>query len=320
MYPSFRSIVFIALPAVALLLVAPATVSAQIVDVTDGYLDIFELTDGRVIDIGELGGGIIGSPSTHKITVPAQPTMPSPPMPSDGRLTGTVHGKLRVVFLTDRNSDGFINGGDLDSAFDVSWQLVGFDKAVGAGSAAFQSTTAVGPEGTARPFGPGDSVNFPPTAGGTNSVWSVSTCDGTGFNPNTGNNICSPFAITSASPYTGFVDYTFPLSIPTVNDFTPGLTISPLNWIIAATVANRAEASPPGNVTFGPTAIYSPQLAVTESQTDLFGPNTLFNFPGEQANVPKGGLLTSVQIQVTPEPTSLALLAMAGAIMFRRRK
>ena len=294
--------------------------SAQIVDVTDGYLDYFELTDGRIIDIGELGGGVIGNPNQDKITVTPQPTMPSPPFPSDGRLTGTVHGKLRVVFLTDRNSDGFINGSDLDAAFDVSWQLVSFDKGVGIGSSAFQSTTAVGPEGTPRPFGPGDSVNFPPTGGGTASVWSVSTCDGTGFNPNTGNNFCNPFAIPAAAPYTGFVDYTFPISVPGVNDFTPGLTISPLNWVIAAAVANRAEAQPPGDVIFGPTAIYSPQLAVQESSLDLFAPNTLFNFPGEQANVPKGGVLTSVQINVVPEPSSLALLSLAGVVLLRRRK
>lgn len=295
-------------------------VHAQIVDVTDGYLDYFQLTDGRNIDIGELGGGVIGNPNQDKITVTPQPTMPSPPMPSDGRLTGTVHGKLRVVFLTDRTGDGFINGSDLDSAFDVTWQLVGFDKSVGIGSSAFQSTTAVGPEGTARPFGPGNSVNFPPTSGGTASVWSVSTCDGTGFNPNTGNNICNPFAITSAMPYTGFVDYTFPISIPGVNDFTPGLTISPLNWVIAAAVANRAEASPSGDVIFGSTAIYNPQLAVQESSLDLFAPNTLFNLPGEQANVPKGGVLTSVQINVIPEPSSLALLSLASVVLVRRRK
>lgn len=317
---SLRISLIVSCVACAVVSALSTNVSAQIVDVTDGYLDVFELTDGRVIDIGELGGGIIGDPTTHKIDVTAQATSPSPPLPSDGRLTGTVHGKLRVVFLTDRTGDGFINGADLDSAFDVTWQLVGFDKNQGPSSAQFQSTSAVGPEGTARPFGPGNSVNFPPIAGGTASTWSVSSCDGTGFNPNTGNNICSPFAIPSSSPYTGFVDYTFPVSIPFSNDFTPGLTISPLNWILAAAVANRAEASPPGDVIFGPTAIYDPQLAVTESGLDLFAPNTLFNFPGEQANVPKGGVLTSVQIHVTPEPCSLSMLLVAGVLVKRRRR
>lgn len=299
-------------------------VKAQIVDVDAGYLDTFALTDGRVIDVGELGGGIQGQPNVHKVSVAAQTPSagPWPPNnPIDGRLTGTVNGRLRVVGLTDRNSDNFINGSDLDLAFDVAWQLIGFDKNLGPNSAFFVTDTAVGPEGTVRPWSP-SSVNFPPTAGGTASVWNVSTCDGTGFNPNTGNNICNPFAIASppAASYTGFVNYTFPVSIPGVNDFTPGLTISNINWVIAALVGNTAEASPPGAISYGFNAAYNPVVAVNESNTDLLAANLLLNFPGEQANVPKAGLLTTVQINVTPEPASLALLAIGAVVLVRRRR
>lgn len=290
----------------------------QTFDVDNGYLDTFNLTDGRIIDIGELGGGVIGNPNQHKIFVPAQNTAPSPPLPVDGRLTGIVHGKLRVVFLTDRTGDGFINGSDLDQALDVSWQLVGFDKGQGPGSAAFVSSVLVGPEGTPATHAP--SVNIPPTAGGTASVWNISTCDATGFNPNTGTTFCNQFAIPGTSPYTGFVDYTFPVSIPYSNDFTPGLTVSSLNWVLAALVGNTGEAVPPGAIAYGTTPAFDPITAVNESNADLFGPNTLLNFPGETANVNKAGLLTSVQISVTPEPTTLALFAMASLAIIRRRR
>jgi hypothetical protein len=300
------------------LVIGIQTVSAQIVDVDAGYLDTFNLTDGRVIDVGELGGGVIGDPNQHKIFVTPQNTIPSPPLPVDGRLTGTVHGKLRVVFLTDRTGDGFINGSDLDNAFDVSWQVVGFDKTQGNASAAFVPSVVIGPEGTVATHAP--SVNIPPTPGGTASVWNISTCAAGGFGPNTGNTFCNQFAITSATPYTGFVDYTFPVSIPYSNDFTPGLQISNLNWILAALVGNTGEAQPPGAIAYGTTAAYDPINAINESNTDLFGPNLLLTFPGETANVNKANLLTSVQINVTPEPASLCMLALGALVGLRRKR
>jgi hypothetical protein len=302
-----------------LVLVVCSQVSfAQVVDVDQGYLDTFDLTDGRILDIGALGGGLEGQPGVHKISVAPQATVPSPPLPSDGRLTGTVHGKLRTVFLTDRTGDGFINGGDLDHAFDVTWELVGYDKNLGPGSAFFRQSSNPGPEGTPPPFGDPPSVNFPPGAGGTASVWNIAACDGTGFNPGTGSSFCNPFAIPAATPFTGFVDYTFPVSIPGVNDFTPGPTIGPTNWIFTALVGNTADAAG-GVISYGRNALFNPQLGVAESLTDLFAPATLLNFPGGAANIPKANLLASVQIEVTPEPSS-GLLALAASIVAIRRR
>jgi hypothetical protein len=290
---------------------------AQPVDVDAGYLDTFNLTDGRIIDVGELGGGIQGNPNVHKIFVTPQATTPSPPMPVDGRLTGTVHGKFRVVFLTDRTGDGFINGGDLDHAFDVAWQLVGYDK--GPGTAAFIQDSNPGPEGTPRPYGDPASVNFPPTAGGTSSTWNIAACDATGFNPGSGNNFCNDFAIPSNMPFTGFVDYTFPVSIPYSNDFTPGLPVSNLNWILTALVGNTSDAGG-GPVTYGRTAAFDPAVAVAESNTDLFQPALLLNYPGETANIPKANLLTTVQISVVPEPATGVLGLVLASLAMRRRR
>lgn len=311
---------FVVLFCTAIAVATAVPVSAQ-TDVTDGYLDRFDLTDGRMIDVGELGGGVIGNPNQDKITVTAQPTSPSPPMPTDGRLTGTVHGKFRITFLTDLNGDTFINGSDLDQAFDVAWQLVGFDKDLGPSSAFFVSDVPVGPEGTPWNHTPPASVNFPPNPGGTASTWNVAGC-GTpnGFDVGGGTENCNPFAISAATPYTGFVDYTFPISIPGSSDFTPGLTISDINWIITAVVGRTAEAQPPGPITYGRNALFDPQLAVNESSLDLFGPNTLFDFAGEQANVDKGNLLTTVQINVTPEPGTIALVGFGSLLMLRRRR
>jgi hypothetical protein len=288
-----------------------------------GYLDYFELSDGRVIDVGALGGGLDNQPTVHKTSVTAQPTSPNPPNPTDGRLTGIIHGKFRIVGLTDLSGNGFIAGEDLDLAFDVSWQLVGFDKNQGPASAFFVQDSPVGVEGTLRPYGPGNSVNFPPTPNGTAAVWNVAACDGTGFNPGTGSNFCNPFAI-GAPFFTGFVDYTFPVSIPApnagANDFTPGLVVGSTNWILAALVGRRAEATPAGPISYGFTPAFSPVLAVNESENDLFGPNTFLNFPGETANVAKATLLTTVQIEVTPEPGTLAMLGLGLAFCVRRRR
>ncbi|MBI5763299.1 MAG: hypothetical protein HZA51_07230 [Planctomycetes bacterium] len=290
----------------------------QPVEVDQGYLDTFNLTDGRVLDIGALGGGLEGQPGVHKITVSPQPTSPSPPFPVDGRLTGTVHGKLRVVFLGDRNADGFINGGDLDAAFDVTWELIGYDKNAGPSSAFFRQSSNPGPEGTPPPFGNPPSVNFPPTPGGTASVWNIAACDGTGFNPGSGNSFCNQFAIPAATPFTGFVDYTFPVSIPGVNDFTPGPTVGPTNWIFTALVGNTSDAVG-GVISYGRNALFNPQIGVTESLTDLFAPALLLNFPGEDANIPKANLLASVQIEVTPEPAT-GLLVIGGLLVALRRR
>lgn len=297
-------------------------VMAQEVVIDAGYLDYFALTDGRNIDVGALGGGIEGDPNTHKIFVAKQASAPSPPLPLDGRLTGTVHGKFRVVGLTDRNGSGFIESGDLDNAFDVSWQLVLVDK--GSNTASFVQSVGVGPEGTANPFFPPASVNFPPIAGGTASAWNISTCDVTGFNPNTGSTFCNPFAILAppgppVESYTGFVDYTFPVSIPYLNDFNPGLTVNAPgeNWIITALVGNTSLAG--GPVAYGHTPAFDPNLAIIEADTDLVGPNTTLDFPGEEANIPKANLLTTVQINVTPEPGTLALLGMGILGLLRRR-
>ncbi len=290
--------------------------------IDDGYLDYFVLTDTRVIDVGTLGGGLDNDPSATKTIVTAQATTPSPPMPSDGRLTGIVHGKFRVNFLTDVSGDGFINGTDLNALFDVSWQLVGFDKNIGNASAFFESSVAVGPEGTARTFGPPDSVNFPPTAGGTASAWNIAGCSTNGgFDVGSGLENCNQFAIDTDITlfYTGFIDYTFPVSIPGTNDFTPGPMISTTNWVLAALVANTADAVG-GAVAFGSTPAYDPEVAVINSETDLFGPNTLLNFPGEQANVAKANLLTTVQISVVPEPSTVGLLVLGGLFLARRRR
>ncbi|MFQ5492403.1 MAG: hypothetical protein ACE5GE_16960, partial [Phycisphaerae bacterium] len=176
-----------------------------------GYLDFFELTDGRTIDVGANGGGLENDPNTNKIFVNAQPSG----VASDGRLTGTVHGKFRVVNLLDQTGEGFINGADLDSLFDVSWQVVGWDKNLGPGSAFFVPNQLVGPEGSVPPWGT-QAVNLPPVAGGTASIFNLAGCDAGGLNPGSGSNFCSPFAVTGS--YTGFIDYTFPVSIPGTED------------------------------------------------------------------------------------------------------
>ena len=135
--------------------------------IDDGYLDRFDLADGRKVDIGELNGGIIGNPNADKINVVKQGTSggPWPPqiLPSDGRLTGIVHGKFRVINLGDRTLDGFVNGDDVDDFFDVAWQLVEFDKQQGPGTAGFSANQAIGPELSVG-FDP-TSLNFPPKCG-----------------------------------------------------------------------------------------------------------------------------------------------------------
>jgi hypothetical protein len=293
--------------------------------VDQGYLDLFELTDGRDLDIGELGGG--DSFGATKITVTAQPNNPSPPFPSDGRLTGTVHGKFRLSFLQDLTGDGFISSADMDKMFDVTWQLVGFDKTQGPNSAFYVADQAVGTEGTVRPYGPPNSVNFPPTPTGTAAIWNIAACDGTGFNPGTGTQFCNQFAIPGAVFFQPtFIDYAFPVSIPSQNDFTPGLTISDTNWVIAALLGRRAEASGPlapdglPDIAYGFDPLFSPSVAVLESVSDLVGPATLLNLAGEDANVDKADLLTSIQINVIPEPGTLTLLALAGPLMLLRRR
>jgi hypothetical protein len=311
----------VALLAAAITAVASMNALAQITgtdpDVDNGYLDTFNLTDGRIIDVGALGGGLDTNPATKKIFVAPQ----SPAVATGGRLTGSIDGKLRVVNMQDRNGDGFINGTDLDITFDVSWQLIANDKATG--TPVFVSSVAVGPEGSINPNATG--VNFPPSLGGTASVWNLAECDGTGFNPNTGTSFCNPFAVPAATPYTGFVNYTFPVSVPGSDDFNPGLGISAnnVNWIITALVAQTSLA--PGGtggpgVAYGTTAAFNPSIGVVEANADLFNPNLLLNFPGETANVPRAGLLTTIEIVVTPEPASLALLALGGAALLRRRR
>lgn len=325
-----KSVLFLLFGIIAVIGLASQRVYAQEVNIDGGYLDTFNLTDGRVVDVGALGGGLDGQPTVHKTLVAKQANGvgPWPPntLPSDGRLTGTIHGKFRVNGLTDRNSDGFINGQDLDAAFDVAWQLVGFDKNQGPGSAAFVQDSNPGPEGSVPPWGNPRTVNFPPTPGGTASTWNIAACDAGGFNPQsfTPALFCNQFAIPSPgpnAPFTGFVDYTFPVSIPGQNDFTPGLTVSNLNWILTALVGNTSDAIG-GAIAYGRTPAFNPQLGVAESNTDLFAAAVLLNFPGSQANVPKANLLTTVQISVTPEPASglLALLAGLGLTGSRRRR
>lgn len=284
--------------------------------IDQGYLDYFELTDGRVIDVGALGGGLEGDPNTHKIFIDAQPQGQG--LPVDGRLTGILHGKFRIVGLSDRNGDGFINGIDLDATFDTTWQLVGHQKDTG--DAFFVPNAEVGPEGTPSPFG-GGSVNFPPGPGGTASVWNIAACSTEGgFDVGGGRENCNPFALPDPgpdSPYTGFVDYTFPVSIPGVNDFTPGLGISAdTNWILTALVG-LTDLAPGGAVEYGFAPVFDPQLAVQEANADLFGPNLLL---GGDANIPIANLLTTVEIVVVPEPTTLSLLGLAALGVMRRRQ
>lgn len=295
---------------------------------TDGYLDFFLLGDGRNVNVGAQGGGLEGSPTTKRIFVPAQP-IGAPPLPSDGRLTGEVHGKAFVTAFADRNGDTFINGDDLNIAFDVSWQLIRGNHTGGANpiadpltGSAYVLNPAVGPEGTVSPFG-GGSVNFPPTAGGTGSVFSLAACDVTGLalSGSGERNICldDELVDTGSFPagYTGWIDYTFPISIPAFNDHTPGLEVDPTKgWVIAALLGSTAG----GAVTYGKPAAYNAQLAVNESVADLFGANTLLNFPGEMANITRATLLTTIQIVVTPEPATLSLLGLGMFAALRRRK
>jgi hypothetical protein len=281
-----------------------------------GYLDYFELTDGRVIDVGALGGGLEGDPNTHKIFVDAQPQGKG--LPVDGRLTGVIHGKTRVVGFGDRNGDGYINGMDLDATFDVAWQLVGHKKATE--EVFFVTDVAVGPEGTPRPWGD-PSVNFPPLAGGEASVWNIAACSTKGgFDVGGGLESCDPLAIPDPgpdAPYTGFVDYTFSVSIPGFNDFTPGLEVdADTNWILASLIG-LTDLAPEGAVEFGLAPVYDPLIAVAEANADLDGPNLLL---GGKANIPIANLLTTVEIVVVPEPATLWLVGLAAVGVFRRRR
>jgi len=297
-------------------------------DTTDGYLDYFDLGDGRRIDVGAQGGGQEASASTKRIFVTPQP-IGAPPLPSNGRLTGTVHGKAFVTAYSDRNGDGFINGDDLNIGFDVSWQLVRGSHTGGANpvtdpltGGAYVTNVAVGPEGHVSPFG-GGSVNIPPTAGGTGSVFSLAACDATGLALSGSGEkfLCldDELVDTVAFPggFTGWIDYTFPLSVPGTNDSTPGLEIAPTKgYVIAALLGSTSG----GAVTYGKPAAYNAQLAVNESVADLFGANTLLNFPGEMASITRATLLTTIQIVVVPEPLTLGLLGLGMALAARRRK
>ena len=307
-------------------------------DLLDGYLDNFNLADGREIDIGELGGGILGDPSATKITVVRQESSagPWPPevLPSDGRLTGVVHGKFLLDNLGDRTFDGFVNGDDVADAFDVAWQVVGFNKSKGPGTAFFKANQAVGPELTVG-FHP-LSANFPPTPGGTSSIFNMAACSSEGasdVNPALGpRENCFEFAAgldvanLPGGVYDGWIDYTFAISIPGVSDSNPGLTESEdTSWIITALLSPLPFGTP---VQFGTGAYYDPNAAVTESEDDLFNPQ-LFALPGQfafppddatQSNVPFAVMLTSVQIDVIPEPGTLALVGLGLLTVIRRRR
>jgi hypothetical protein len=268
------------------------------VDVDNGYLDRFDLRDGRQVDIGSLGGGTDADENEKKIFVAPQ----SDVWEADGALTGVVHGKLRVTNFQDVNGDGMISHSDLDAFFDVSWQLIANDKN---GGVNFIADT-------------NGSVNLPPTPGGTGSLWNVAAC-GTngGFDVGGGLENCDPFAV--AAPYTGFVDYTFPVRVPGTNPHTPGLAPSDdINYILTALVGLTSLGG--GSVTYGPTASFDPNLGVTEAGADLFGPQIFLNFPGESANIFVAGLLTSIEIVVTPEPGTMTLLAVGGLAIIRRRR
>lgn len=318
-----------------LTLAATATAGPPDPSIDDGYLDRFDLADGRMVDIGELDGGLIGNPLADKTTVVKQGTSggPWPPqvLPSDGRLTGIVHGKFRVINLGDRTSDGFINGDDVDNFFDVAWQLVEFDKQQGPGTAAFTPNEVIGPELSVG-FDP-ISVNFPPSPGGSNSVFNMAACStegGVDVDPGLGpRENCFEFAPglelanLPGGVYTGWVDYTFPISIPGVSDSNPGLTESDSNWVITALLSPLAFSAFP--VQFGTSQAYDPNFAVDEAGDDLVRLGMSmdnFAFPGDSTtqNVPIATLLTSVQINVIPEPGTLALLGIAAIGLLRRRR
>ncbi|MCZ6815536.1 MAG: PEP-CTERM sorting domain-containing protein [Planctomycetota bacterium] len=316
-------------------LVLGTTATAGVVPfIDDGYLDRFDLADGRKVDIGELNGGIIGNPTADKISVVKQGTSagPWPPevLPSDGRLTGIVHGKFRVVNLGDRTLDGFINGDDVDDFFDVAWQLVEFDKQQGPGTADFKPNVTIGPELTVG-FDP-VTRNFPPSQGGSNSIFSMAACStegGIDVDPDLGpRENCFEFAAgldfdnLPGGVYTGWVDYTFPISIPGVSDSNPGLGESDSSWVITALLSPLAFSAFP--VQFGTSQSYDPDIAIEETQDDLVRlgvPMDHFAFPGDTTtqNVPFATLLTSVQIDVIPEPGTLALLGIAAVGLLRRR-
>lgn len=315
----FHVAVLFSVPVIALAFASQA--KAQL-DVDQGYLDRFDLTDGRHVDIGALGGGLDSDANTHKIFVNQQASS----FASDNRLTGVVHGKLRVTNLTDRNSDGFVNGADLDITFDAAWQLIRNNKQPN--GASYVSSSLNGPEGTPGPNP--TTVNFPHTLGGTGAIWNIASCStpgGVDVNvvPNA-REICdpnSPLLAVGALPggrYTGFADYTFSISIPGTSDFNPGLGVSNDNWIITALVGVNAAASPAGSISYGRTPTFNPATAVGLAQGTLFGPNQLLNFPGEDANINVATLLSSVEIVVVPEPATLALLALGGLAVIRTRR
>ena len=217
-------------------------------DFDQGYLDTFTLTDTRVIDIGENGGGTEAGINENKITVAPQDFS----VASDGRLTGKVNGKLFVQYMSDGNGDFSFNGPDVDKLFDVTWNLVRFQKSDPQGTAEFVTGLNNGTEsGSAPPWVPGfdaDTPNFAPNSGGTGSIWNIASCNAgqTVVPGGSEDEICTdPFnaglSVFSSNWdatfgfYSGWVDYAFDVSIPFGNDFTPGLVPSEdYNYVITA--------------------------------------------------------------------------------------
>ena len=126
--------------------------------------------------------------------------------------------------------------------------------------------------------------------------------------------------------YDGWIDYTFAISIPGVSDSNPGLTESEdTSWIITALLSPLAFGTFP--VQFGTGAFYDANDAVSESEDDLFN-SQVFALPGQfafppnadQSNVPFAVMLTSVQVDVIPEPGTLALVGLGLLTVIRRRR
>jgi hypothetical protein len=265
------------------------------IEVTAGYLDSFiPNTPGPAIDIGNLGGGIDGDPSTKHIFV-------DPSRADNGRVGGIAVGKF---FVTGVPQAGGV-APNLDAIFDASSQLIRVTN-LPAFAGTFEQSIPLGGVGydgqVNNAYGVSD--NFPPTAGGSAAVWVP------GIDQNADPNI-----------FDGEVTYLFSVSIAITNDNEPGL--EPGNtYVVTALVGNASG----GAVTYGSAANFPSLAGVLESQLDLFDGSLSITGATIGPPAPPGTslttatLLTSVAITVIPEPAALSLLLAGSLALLRRRR